>query len=129
MTDTELQQQRAQTWSTAGNPVRTLQDTRAFVDRVGFCLVYPERSLPLIPTFIGAYAGSGDGLPDAKHAFADPRTPQAVELMVRLLRERGAYEMNLLPGTAMLSSPALFPFFYALVSDRNPKALPKVRAQ
>lgn len=129
MTETSLHDQRAHNWSTAGNPVRTIEDARAFVDRVGFCLVYPERSLPLIPTFIGAYAGSGDGLPDAKHAFADPRTSQAVELMVRLLREHGAYEMNLLPGANLVVSPALFPYFYALVSDRNPKAAPKVRAQ
>jgi hypothetical protein len=51
-----------------------------------------------------------------------------VELMVRLLRERGAYEMNLFAGADLVTSPALFPFFYALVSDRNPKAPPKVRA-
>src|SRR5215472_2904756 len=129
MTETELHHQRHRNWNTAGNPVRTLEEARDFVDRVGFCLVYPERSLPLIPTFIGAYAGSGDGLPDARHAFADPRTAPAIELMVRLLRERGAYEMSLFPGVDLISSPALFPFFYALVSDRNPKAVPKVRAQ
>jgi hypothetical protein len=129
MTETSLHEQRAQNWSTAGNPVRTLEDARAFVERVGFCLIYPERSLPLIPTFIGAYAGSGDRLPDAKHAFADPRTPQAVELMVRLLRERGAYEMNLFTGADMVASPALFPYLYALVGDRNPKAPPKMGPQ
>src|SRR5260370_6552284 len=49
--------------------------------------------------------------------------------MVRLVREHGAYEMNLLPGANLVVSPALFPYFYALVSDRNPKAAPKVRAQ
>ena len=129
MTETELHHQRHWNWNTAGNPVRTLEEARGFVDRVGFCLVNPERSLPLIPTLIGAYAGSGEGLPDARHAFADPRTPQAVELMVRLLRERGAYELNLFAGADLVTSPALFPFFYALVSDRNPKARPKVRAQ
>ena len=129
MTETSLHEQRAQNWSTAGNPVRTLEEARAFVERVGCCLVYPERSLPLIPTFIGAYAGSGDRLPDAKHAFADPRTPQAVDLMVRLLRERGAYEMNLFAGADLVASPAVFPYFYALVGDRNPKAAPKIGPQ
>jgi hypothetical protein len=129
MTETSLHDQRAHNWSTAGNSVRTLEDARAFLDRVGFCLVYPERSLPLVPTFIGAFAGSSDGLPDARHAFADPRTPQAVELMVRLLRERGAYEMNLFAGADLIISFVLFPFFYALVGDRNPKAAPKVRVQ
>lgn len=129
MTEIELHHQREQQWNTAGNPVRTLEEARSFVDRVGFCLVYPERSLPLVPTFIGAYAGSANGLPDAKHAFADPRTPQAVELMVRLLRERGAYEMCLFAGADLVISPALFPYFYALVGDRNPKAPAKMRAQ
>jgi len=129
MTETDLQQQRTGNWHTAGNPVRTLEEARAFVEQAGFALLYPERSLPLVPTFLGAYAGSSDRLPDAKHAFADPRTAPAIELMVRLLRERGAYEMSLLPGVDLISSPALFPFFYALVSDRNPKAAPKVRAQ
>ena len=129
MTETSLHEQRAQNWSTAGNPVRTLEDARAFVERVGFCLVYPERSLPLIPTFIGAYAGSGDRLPDAKHAFADPRTRPAVELMVRLLRDRGAYEMSLFTGAPLVASPAMFPYFYALVGDHNPKAPPKAGAR
>src|SRR5215472_4133220 len=129
MTETELHHQRACNWHTAANPIRTLEDARAFIDCVGFSLLYPERSLPLVPTFIGAYAGSSDGLPDARHAFADPRTPQAVELMVRLLRERGAYEMNLFAGADLIVSSTLFPFFYALVGDRNPKAAPKVRVQ
>src|SRR5215472_6232316 len=129
MTETELHHQRACNWHTAANPVRSLEDARAFIDRVGFSLLYPERSLPLVPTFIGAYAGSSDGLPDARHAFADPRTPQAVELMVRLLRERGAYEMNLFAGADLIVSSTLFPFFYALVGDRSPKAAPKVRVQ
>src|SRR5260370_33813712 len=109
MTETSLHDQRAHNWSTAGNPVRTIEDARAFVDRVGFCLVYPERSLPLLPTFIGAYAGSGDGLPDAKQAFADPRTSQTGELMVRLLREHGAYGLDFLPGANVGGAPPCFP--------------------
>jgi 23S rRNA pseudouridine2605 synthase len=129
MTETDLQQQRAHNWRTAGNAVRTLEDARAFVDSVGFCLMYPERSLLLVPAFIGAYAGSADGLPDARHAFADPRTEPATELMVRLLRERHAYEMSLFAGADLTVSAALFPFFYALVGDRNPKAAPRLRGQ
>jgi hypothetical protein len=129
MTDTELQQQRAQTWHTDGNAVRTLEDARSFLESVGFCLMFPERSLPLFPTWMGAYGGSANGLPDAKHAFSDPRTQPAVDLMVRLLRERDAYEMSLFAGAALVVSSTLFPFFYALVGDRNPKAAPKVRTQ
>src|SRR5260370_20575213 len=129
MNELELQQQRAQNWRTAGNPVRTLEDARSFVENAGFCLMYPERSLPMVATFIGAHAGSADNLPNAVHAFADPRAKQATELMVRLLRERAAYEVNLFAGCDLIVSASIFPFFYALVGDRNPKAAPKVRAQ
>jgi 23S rRNA pseudouridine2605 synthase len=129
MTELELLQQRAHNWRTAGNPVRTLEDARSFVENAGFCLMYPERSLPMVATFIGAHAGSADNLPNAVHAFADPRAKQATELMVRLLRERAAYEVNLFAGCDLIVSASIFPFFYALVGDRNPKAAPKVRAQ
>jgi hypothetical protein len=129
MTEQELHQEREQRWRTKGQPVRTLEQARSFLDDVGFCVMYPERSLPLTPTFLGAFAGEAQNLPDAKHAFADPRAQQAMELMVRLLRERSAYEMSLLPGADLIVAAALFPYFYALVGDRNPKASPKTRAQ
>jgi len=129
MIEADLQQQRAHNWRLNGHAVRTIEDARTFVENVGFCLMYPERSLPLLPSFIGAYAGSTGDLPDAVHAFADPRSRPATELMIRLLRERSAFEMNLSPGADLIVSAALFPYFYALVGDRNPKAIPKVRAQ
>ncbi|HET9839021.1 MAG TPA: crosslink repair DNA glycosylase YcaQ family protein [Candidatus Angelobacter sp.] len=129
MTEQELEQQRAANWRTGGLPVRTIEDARSFIDAVGFCLTYPERALPLAPTFIGAYVGSAAGLPDAKHAFADPRAQEATELMVRLLREKAAFELNL-PGDAnLIVSAALFPYFYALLGDRTPKAPPTKKAQ
>ena len=129
MTEQELHQEREQHWRTNGHPVRTLEQARSFLDDVGFCVMYPERSLPLTPTFLGAFAGQAQNLPDAKHAFADPRAQQATELMVRLLRERSAYEMNLLPGADLIVAASLFPYFYALVGDRNPKAAPRILAQ
>lgn len=129
MTEPELQQERAHKWRLDGNAISTVEDARSFIDDAGFCLMYPERSLPLMPTFIGAYAGSADKLPDARHAFADPRAQQATELMVRLLREKSAYELKLPAGADLVISASLFPFFYSLVSDRNPKAPPKARAQ
>jgi 23S rRNA pseudouridine2605 synthase len=129
MTDHELQQQRAYNWRIAGNPVRTFEDARSFVDDVGFCLMYRDRSLPVVATFVGAYAGSSENLPDAVHAFADPRAKPATELAVRLLRERAAFEITLSAGCDLIVSTALFPFFYALLGDHNPKATPKVRTQ
>lgn len=129
MTEQDLQHLRAHKWHLDGNGMRTIEEARNFVDTVGFCVMYPERTLSAVPSFIGAYAGSADGLPDAKHAFADPRSQEATELMVRLLRERSAYEMNLFPGTDLIVWAALFPYFYALVGDRNPKGPPTKRAQ
>ena len=129
MTELELQQQRAHLWHIDGDPVRTIEQARGFLEGVGCCLIYPERALPAVPSFIGAYAGSAEGLPDSRHAFADPRSKEATELMVRLLRERSAYEMNLFPGADLVIAAEMFPFFYALVGDRNPKAPPSLRGQ
>jgi hypothetical protein len=129
MTEQDLDQQRTKLWHTDGNAVRTVEDARGFIESVGFCINYPDRAVPLAPSFIGAHAGSAVGLPDVKHAFADPRAQEATDLMVRLLRERSAFEMNLSQETDLIISPALFPFFYAIVGDRNPKALPRKKAQ
>jgi hypothetical protein len=129
MTEQDLEQQRAKLWRTDGNAVRTVEDARAFIESVGFCINYPDRSVPLTPSFIGAHTGTAAGLPDARHAFSDPRAQEATDLMVRLLRERSAFEMNLAPETDLIVSAALFPFFYAIVGDRNPKAPPKKKAQ
>src|SRR6266481_145226 len=129
MTEQELEQQRAQIWRLDGNSVRTVDAARSFLDAAGFCVMYPVRSLPLVPSFMGAYCGSSSGLPDAKHAFSDARSREATALMVRLLRERGAYEIKLLAETELIVSAQVFPFFYALLSDHNPKAPPKIKAQ
>lgn len=129
MTEQELQQQRSSNWRTGGNAACTIEDARSFIDAVGLCLMYPERSLPLLPTFIGAFTGSAAGLPDAKHSFADPRAQQATELVVRLLREKSTFEANLAGDVTLLVSAALFPFVYALLSDRTPKAPPTTKSQ
>ena len=129
MTEQELEQQRAANWRIDGNAVHTVEEARKFVEAVGFCLMYPERTLPRVPSFMAAYAGSAAGLPSAKNAFADPRAREATELMVRLLRERSAFEMILFGETTLVVSAAAFPFFYGLVGDRTPKLPPKTKAQ
>ncbi len=110
--------------------MRTLEDAREFIESVGFCLMYPlprqELRVPVLaPTFIGAWAGSEEHLPTWQHAFEDPRAQEATELMVRLLRSRAAYEANLFGETSFLVAGSIFPFFYALVGDRNPRQIPK----
>jgi hypothetical protein len=130
MTDQELQQLRREKWRLDGKPVRTIEAARAFLEDAGFCLMYPQRPALLVPTFIGAFVGSEDRLPDWQHAFADPRAAEAAELMVRLLRERTAFEANLFAeNNGFLVAAPVFPYFYALMGERNPKLAPKAGAR
>jgi hypothetical protein len=126
MTDPDLIELRHQKWRLNGRPVRTLEDARSFLESVGFCLMYPLRPPILLPTFVGAWAGSEENLPTWQHAFADPRARDATELMVRMLRERDAYEANLFgENNAFLVAGSIFPYFYALVGERNPRQAPQ----
>jgi hypothetical protein len=126
MTDQELNELRREKWHLTGRSVRTFDDSRSFLESVGFCMMYPMRQQALLPTFIGAWVGSDQRLPDWQHAFADPRAQEATELMVRLLRDRAAYEANRFDeNNAFLIAPSIFPYFYALVGERNPKLAPK----
>ena len=126
MTDLELQQLRREKWRLDGKPIRTIENARAFLEEVGFCLMYPKRPALLVPTFIGAFVGSSDRLPGWQHAFKDPRATEATELMIRLLRERSAFEANLFDeNNGFLVPASVFPYFYALIGERNPKQAPK----
>ena len=88
--------------------------------------MYPQRPRLLVPTFIGAFVGSDDRLPEWQHAFKDPRAAEATELMVRLLREKTAFEANLFEeNNGFLVAASVFPYFYALMGERNPKQAPK----
>jgi hypothetical protein len=126
MNEQELTDLRREKWHLKGQTVRTLDDARAFIESVGFCLMYPMRQQALVPTFMGAWAGASDGLPTWQRAFADPRAQEATELMVRLLRERLAYEANPFDeNNSFLVASSIFPYFYALVGERNPRRAPK----
>jgi uncharacterized protein YcaQ len=126
MTELELQQLRREKWRVDGKPIRTIEEARAFLEDNGFCLMYPRRPALLVPTFIGAFVGSDDRLPEWQHAFKDPRAAEATELMVRLLRERSAFEANLFEeNNGFLVAASVFPYFYALMGERNPKQPPK----
>ena len=126
MNDSELQQARAHKWHVDGRAVRTLEEAREFIESVGLCLMYPLRPPVLLPTFMGAWVGAEDRLPTWQHAFADSRAQSATELMVRLLRDKAAYEANLFDeNNNFLVAASVFPYFYALVGERNPKQAPK----
>ncbi len=126
MTDLELQQLRREKWRLYGKPIRTIEEARAFLEDVGFCLMYPRRPVLLVPTFVGAFVGAEDRLPEWQHAFKDPRAAQATELMVRLLREKTVFEANVFEeNNGFLVAASVFPYFYALMGERNPKLAPK----
>jgi hypothetical protein len=126
MTDLELLQLRREKWRLDGKAIQTIESARAFLEDVGFCLMYPQRPVLLVPTFIGAFVGSDERLPEWQHAFKDPRAAQAIELMVRLLREKTAFEANLFEeNNGFLVAASVFPYFYALMGERNPKQAPK----
>ena|SRR5205823_4144921 len=125
MTDQELTDLRRDKWHVNGNPVRTLDDARSFIELVGFSLAYPSRVPLLVPTFIGAWFGSDERLPRHR-AFLDPEAREGTDLMVRMLRDRSAYEVNLGDeNNGLLLSAAVFPYFYALVGERNPRHAPR----
>jgi hypothetical protein len=126
MTESDLQQLRREKWRLDGKPIRTIEEARAFLEAVGFCLMYPVRPTMPVPTFIGAFVGSDNRLPTWQHAYSDPRALAATELMVRLLRERSAYEANVFDeNNAFLVAASVFPYFYALVGERNPRLAPR----
>jgi hypothetical protein len=126
MTDLELQQLRRAKWRLDGKPIQTIEEARTFLEDVGLCFLYPQRPALLVPTFIGAFVGSDERLPEWQHAFKDPRAAQATDLMVRLLREKTAFEANLLEeNNGFLVAASVFPYFYALVGERNPKQPPR----
>jgi len=125
MFEQQLQELRREKWRLNGEGIRTLDAARAFIDSVGFCTLYPQKPAVLAPTFVGAYVGGEEKLPTSQMAFADPRAHEAKGLMVRLLREKSAFETLVFPENNFLVSAAVFPFFYGLVGDRNPKQAPK----
>lgn len=122
MTELELQHLRREKWHTDGDPIRTLEQAREFLDSVGMAVLYPTRPTPLLPTFMGAVAGSERNLPERKNALGDPRALQVQELLARLVRDKAVFESQFGSETLLLS-PAVFPYYYALASDRNPRQI------
>ena len=126
MTDQELNELRREKWHLTGRAVHKFDEARSFLESVGFCMMYPMRQQALVPTFIGAWVGSDQRLPTWQQAFADPRAQDATDVMVRLLRDHAAYEANRFDeNNAFLIAASVFPYFYALVGERNPKQAPR----
>jgi len=116
---------RREKWHLTGKPVHTLDEARDFIEANGFCLTYPSQPPLPLPTFVGAWYGSDERLPRHR-AFLDPQAREATDLMIRLLRAKSAYEVNLGDeNNSVLLSAAVFPYFYGLVGERNPRQAPK----
>ena len=122
MTELELREHRRKKWRLDGNLLRSADDAREFLESVGFCLMYPVKPPVLLPTFLGACAGSEANLPLRPQAFDNPRARQAEQWVLDMLRQRIAFETNLFGETPVLLAASVLPYFYALVGDRNPKA-------
>ena len=121
MNEQELQQQRRSKWLVNGEGLQTLERAVEWIDSVGMCLVYPVRAAMVAPTFMAAFTGGGDRLPEENQAFKDPRAQAGRELIVRMLRQRSAFEARMFGEANLLISAQSFPFFFALMGDRNPK--------
>jgi 23S rRNA pseudouridine2605 synthase len=88
--------------------------------------MYPVVQPVVLATFIGAWSGTDERLPTQKQAYKDSRAKGATELMVRLLRDKSAFEANLFDeNNGFLLSASVFPYFYALVGERNPRQPPR----
>jgi hypothetical protein len=121
MTELELREHRRTRWRLNGRPLRSAEEAREFLESVGFGLMYPGKPPLLLPTFLGACAGSESNLPQRAQAFDSPLARRAEEWVLEMLRQRIAFETNLFGETPMLLAASVLPFFYALVGDRNPK--------
>ncbi len=129
MTVEELQELRRQRWRLDGRGARTVEEARTFIESVGMCLLYPAKPAVLGPTFAGAYRGSDEALPSARLAFADTASQEATQLMVRLLREKSAFEANVYGEAGFLVSSNVFPYLYGIVGDKKPRETPQPGAK
>ena len=128
MTELELEHLRREKWHLDGEPVRTLEQARDFVDSVGLCILYPVRPMQLLPTLIGAWTGNDKNLPTRQRAFSNPNAREIEDVLVRLIANKFVYEAQI-QGETLLLSQSVFPFFYALASDRKPKQPIRSRAR
>src|SRR6185312_15579451 len=107
MTELELQHLRRERWRLEGDPLRTFDEARGFVESVGMCLMYPIRSMPVLPTLMGASAGTDANLPARNAAFSDPRSKHAEELAMRMIRQKAAFAAQF-AGEMLLVSVEVF---------------------
>ncbi len=109
MTEPELEHARRQRWRLEGPPLTTAEEAHEFLESVGLCLMHPQKGSPPLPMFANA-AGMGKA-----------PLSEVPGLAVQLLRNRQAFEARVFQDNVLLIAASVFPYFYALVGDRNPQ--------
>lgn len=123
MNSLELTERRREKWRANGNPVRTFEAARDFLEDVGLCVMYPEPRQSPAPSLMAAWLGRDHSLPIARAAFAHPEAAEAEAMKLRLVREHAAYEWPLRENVLLVAA-SVFPFFYALAGDRAGRQQP-----
>ncbi len=124
MTPDQLASARAAHWREDAQPILTLEDAKAWLERMQLCLYLPRKThvLAPAPSFVGAVLGQSSATPPPE------AIQQAQDLLVRLVAEGSVVPLNLF-GTAgeqpdFLIVTAALPHLAALQADRNWKKPP-----
>ncbi len=124
MTPEQLASARASHWCEDAQPLLTLDDAKAWLDRMQLCLYLPRKThvLAPAPSFVGAVLGASSATPPPE------AIQQAHELLVRLVAEGFVVPLNLfgVPGEQpdFLIRTSALPQMAALQADRNWKKAP-----
>lgn len=109
MTEQELEHARRRKWRLEPPPLTTADEAHEFLESVGLCLMHPQKGSPPLPMFANA-AGMGKA-----------PLSEVPELAIQLLRHKQAFEARVFQDNVLLMAASVFPYFYALVGDRNPQ--------
>jgi 23S rRNA pseudouridine2605 synthase len=124
VTPEQLASARATHWREDAQPILTLDDAKAWLERMQLCLYLPRKThvLAPAPSFVGAVLGQSSASPPPE------AIQQAHDLLVRLVTEGFVVPLNLFgtPGEQpdFLVLTGTLPHLAALLPDRNWKKAP-----
>jgi hypothetical protein len=104
-----LQEREVRYCRTPERRIRTVEEARAFVERVGFCFLWPIKGIEM-PSLFHAIAGRVRSVPNQ---HGDPDLSKSWSWKDRALGKRWWYYGKLLRRKATLVSTDLLPAFYA----------------
>ncbi len=109
MTEHELELARRHKWHLDRPALASADEAQDFLESVGLCLLHPQKNAPPLPVFPGAAPPAGAAASGAP------------ELAIQLLRRKLAFEARVFQDNVLLVVASVFPYFYALAGDRNPR--------